>query len=184
MPVPDFSPGEVLTAAAMDQVGLWLVKTQTITSAASTQDITGCFNSDFANYRVVIEGFTASSITGTQIQMLVGSTPTTANYYWSAIEITTAGSVTGTGGNNVSSASTQIIGFTTPAGASIEFYSPQKAIRTSFTSNGIDMRSLGAPFRYASGFQDSNTQFDGFRILTGGAPTITGGTVRVYGYRN
>ena len=49
MPVPDFSPGEVLTAAAMDQVGLWLIETKDVTTAG-TIDFTNKFSSSYANY--------------------------------------------------------------------------------------------------------------------------------------
>lgn len=186
MTFPTFAVNETLRAADMNAVGLWLVKTQTISVAASTQDITSCFSANYSNYRVVIENLTTSAIIGLQMQFLVGTTPTATGYYWSAAEIThTTPALTATGDANSTAGTVQIIGFTTPSGASIEIYSPQKAIRTSYTSNGVDMRTTGgSPFRYATGFQDSNTQFDGFRLLTGGATTITGGIVRVYGYRN
>jgi hypothetical protein len=185
MPVPDFSPGEVLTAAAMDSIGLWLVKTQTISSAATTQDFTACFSSTYSNYRIEFDGFTASAPIAVLIQFLVASTPTTANYYGSGIDVLVGTNViTGASNNNTASGLTQIVGNTNPAGGSLEVYGPNKATRTSYTSAGVDVRAAGAPLRMAAGFQDSNTQFDGFRLLTGSATTITGGTVRVYGYRN
>jgi hypothetical protein len=49
---PDFSTGQVLTAAMMDQIGLWKVSGGTFT-AATTFDVTG-FISDYHRYRVVI----------------------------------------------------------------------------------------------------------------------------------
>lgn len=184
MTYPVFSTGDALPASDMNAIGLWLVKTQTISSAATTQDITSCFSSTYSNYRVVFDGITASAPIGLLLQFLVSTTPTTANYYGSGLEISLAGTVTGTFSNNQSSCGTQIVGNTTPSGGIIEVFAPQKATRTSFTSAGIDVRTTGSPYRSSAGFQDSNTQFDGFRILTGGATTITGGTIRVYGYRN
>jgi hypothetical protein len=38
---PDFSSGAVLTAAQMNSVGLWLVKTQTVGTAVSSVAVTG-----------------------------------------------------------------------------------------------------------------------------------------------
>ena len=52
MPVPDFSPGEVLTAAAMDSIGMWKVADGTFTDAASF-DVTG-FTSTYTNFRLVL----------------------------------------------------------------------------------------------------------------------------------
>ena len=52
MPVPDFSPGEVLTAAAMDSIGLWRVSTGSFSNVGSF-DITG-FTSTYKNFRVIM----------------------------------------------------------------------------------------------------------------------------------
>jgi hypothetical protein len=38
---PDFSSGAVLTAAQMNSVGLWLVKTQTVGTTVSSVAVTG-----------------------------------------------------------------------------------------------------------------------------------------------
>jgi hypothetical protein len=181
---PVFTTGQLLTTAQMNAVGLWLVKTQTISVAATTQDVTSCFTSDYSNYRIVFDGFTASAPIGVTLQFLVGSTPTAVNYYGSGLDISLTGVVTGVATNNGSSGVTQIVGNTTPAGGVLEVFAPAKATRTSWMSGGIDARTNGNPYRSAAGFQDSNTQFSGFRILTGGATTITGGTIRVYGYRD
>jgi hypothetical protein len=53
MPVPDFSPGEVLTAAAMDSIGLWKVTSATVT-AQPTLTVDNCFSANYANYRVIV----------------------------------------------------------------------------------------------------------------------------------
>ena len=54
MPVPDFSPGEVLTAAAMDSIGLWLIETKDVTTAG-TIDFTSVFSSNYSGYRLNFE---------------------------------------------------------------------------------------------------------------------------------
>lgn len=184
MTYPVFASGDVLNASDMNAVGLWLVKTFTVTTTATTQDITSCFSSTYSNYRIEVDALTASAPIGLALQFLVGTTPTAANYYSSGLDVSLTGVVTGTGLSNDAVGINNLIGNTTPSGGFIELYGPQKAIRTSFHSGGIDARTTGNPFRMSGGFQDSNTQFDGIRILTNSATTITGGTFRVYGYRN
>jgi hypothetical protein len=183
MPVPDFSPGEVLTAAAMDSIGLWLVKTQTLNTGATTVDVTSCFTADYSNYRLVFDGLTTSSRVIVNIKGLVGSTPTSTGYYMSGFEVSLAGALTGRGQTNATSGETGVVGGTVPAGGYIDIYGPQKATRTSWVSHGIDVFTSGAPYRAGNGFQDSNTQFTGIQLF-GGASNFTGGTIRVYGYRN
>lgn len=60
MPVPDFAPGEVLTASAMDQIGLWKIKQVTFTSAAdSGVNFQSIFTSSFNSYKIVCHTLTA-----------------------------------------------------------------------------------------------------------------------------
>jgi hypothetical protein len=54
MPVPDFSPGEVLTAAAMDSIGLWLIETKTVTTAG-VLDFTSVFTANYSGYRLIFD---------------------------------------------------------------------------------------------------------------------------------
>ena len=46
---PTFSSGSVLTAAQMNAVGLWLVKTQTVGTAVSSVSVTDVFSSNYDN---------------------------------------------------------------------------------------------------------------------------------------
>ena len=79
MPVPDFSPGEVLTAAAMDSIGLWKVASGTLSGTAT--NFVGCFTSDYTNYRIVVDGITFNTTGDVYIQFLNNTTPNaTANY--------------------------------------------------------------------------------------------------------
>ena len=184
MPVPDFSPGEVLTASAMDSIGLWLVKTHTITGSASTVDVTSCFSSDYSNYRIVFDSLVTSGAVNLSLRFLVGSSSTDTGYYTSYFDVSLGGTVAGGGQTDGTSALASIIGNTVSAGGVIEVYGPNKANRTSFTTQGIDTRTNGSPMRQTTGFQNSNTQFNGFRLLTLSAVTFTSGVIRVYGYRD
>jgi len=49
MTYPSFTSGDILTAADMNAVGLWLVKTQTVGTAVSSVQVTGAFSSTYDN---------------------------------------------------------------------------------------------------------------------------------------
>lgn len=84
MPIPDFSPGEVLTSTVMDSVALWKVAGSSF-SATSAFDVTG-ISSDFQRYRLVLNTRRVDTVgmgtfTG---QVYNGSTPISTGYYGGA----------------------------------------------------------------------------------------------------
>jgi len=56
MSFPSFASGEVLTAADMNAVGLWLVKTQTVGTGVPSVVVTDAFSANYDNYLVTISG--------------------------------------------------------------------------------------------------------------------------------
>ena len=176
MPVPDFSPGEVLTAAAMDSIGLWLISTTTVGTGVASVPVSNCFSANYNNYRIVING---------------GVTSTGANMTLQLTSIT--GSVYNTAGTFVSFGSTVVTGFGPAAATSfiygpgdtnihsavIDVINPFAAVRKTMVSNGI---SSGAQYSF-SNYVNSTTSATGFTIAPS-TGTLTGGTIRVYGYRN
>ena len=82
MPVPDFSPGEVLTAAAMDSIGLWRVGGGTF-SAVSAVDITG-FNSSYEYYRLELKTKQTSGASTLNMQLYNDGTQRATDYYGSS----------------------------------------------------------------------------------------------------
>jgi hypothetical protein len=179
MPVPDFSPGEVLTAAAMDSIGLWLVKSQTVGAGVSQIDVTGAFSADYENYKITYTGGNAS--TNMNIRFRMGAT--TTNYYSSLIYNTFASSAPlGVAQNNTQpqwewgGASN-----TTSNMVDITLLTPFATERTRMISNWSPDDASG----YSSNVLLDTTSYTGFSLLPGvGGATFTGGTVRVYGYRN
>jgi hypothetical protein len=183
MSYPSFNVGEVLTAADMNAVGLWEIGEYAL-SGTSTQ-IDNIFTSNYVNYRFVFDKLTISTVDFLTARLVDGTTPNTNNsYYFAGLQVTTGAVVSGLGGGPLSYWSTQVVGFTTPAGGIIDLFNPAVASATSFTSQGIDTRTNGAPFRSGSGFHTDSTAFEGiwFGSLNGGY--TLGGSVRVYGYRN
>lgn len=184
MTYPSFSVGETLTSAAMNAVGLWLVKTQTL-SGTSTQ-VENCFTSDFDSYRVVFSNLTSSTVDNLTIRLVAGTTPNqTANYNSSRIDVTLGGVVEGAASSGATYWVPHIVPNTVASGGSLDIFNPKLSAATSFSANGIDTRvTVGAPYRAGGGFFNGTNSFDGLWLSTLNGGYTMGGTVRVYGYRN
>jgi len=182
MPVPDFSPGEVLTADAMDSIGLWLVKTDTITSGSS-KEITGAFSTNYRDYLIVLDNVVLSA--GAAVILQMGTTGGIV-YYWGGATVNYAtGAFVGENGNGTSSWSTGCVADTSgTSSASITVSRPFLTTRTTFNSQGVDSRVGGAGCRQYSGFLNNTTSYTSFTLGTGGATTFTSCNVAVYGYRD
>jgi len=179
---PDFSVGQVLTAAQMNAVGLWLIKTDTITSVAS-KEITGIFSADFRNYLIVLDNVKLSAAGIVQMQM--GTTAT--GYYFGGTTVNYAtGAVTGEKGANSSTWFASAVADTKSAAVSITVFSPNEATQTSYECRGTDARTNGAGLRAYSGFLDNTTAYTSVTFTnTGSGPaTFTSCNVSVYGMRN
>jgi hypothetical protein len=178
MPVPDFSPGEVLTAAAMDSIGLWLVKSQTVGTTVASVTVTDAFSADYDAYRIIYSNGVASA-TDTNIGLnFVGSTVS----YDEALIFNTfaSGTVTGLQRQNQTSwvwagnANQQQNLF------NMDLFGPFTTRYTYYKSNAFGALLANG---FSSGVHKVSTSFSSF-TLTPGSGTITGGTIRVYGYRN
>jgi hypothetical protein len=177
MPVPDFSPGEVLTAAAMDSIGLWLVKTQTVGSGVASVTVTGAFSADYDNYRITYTGGTASA--SANLQVTLGGSTTA--YYNTLVYGTFATSLVNANVNDNNAAQWSFVGSGTTdfARLAMELQNPFLTTRTFMSSTYSDAGNSGA----VNGYLGNNTSHTAFTI-TPASGTLTGGTIRVYGYRN
>jgi hypothetical protein len=180
MPVPDFSPGEVLTAAAMDSISGWLVKTQTVGSGVSSVTVTGAFSADYQNYKILYTGGTNSTDTG--MNLALGASAT--GYYSGTVLIAYAsGSLSQLNSNNATvwqNAGAALIG---GAFLDVDLYRPFDALNTALVINSRpDLRTGGAA-SIGGGYHNVASSFTAFTV-TPGSGTLTGGTIRVYGYRN
>jgi hypothetical protein len=183
MPVPDFSPGEVLTAAAMDSIGLWKVAEFSATSG--TQLVcNNAFNNDFLNYRVLINLRTSGAAGNVTFQL--GSS--NSLYRYGVLEIRTVGSGTNQYGSGITSTSSAIIGPRFDAGnqssASMDIFAPNIAQQTTWSLNS--MTTIGdnatGPF-VGGGWHVSSVAYPNITFfLSAGA--IVQMNVRVYGYRS
>jgi hypothetical protein len=185
MPVPDFSPGEVLTAAAMDSIGLWKVAEGAL--SGSTTDFVGCFTSDFDNYRIVINSIAFNIAGDLYFRFLNGTTPlTTATYRYSYLGINAAG----TGLNNFNNGFAYgYTGVSNDGGANgleiglwtFDLMNVTAAQRSIGNSHAV---TYSGAFGTRVGLAMNNTTaaHDGIQLTTASAATVTGNVV-IYGYR-
>ena len=179
MAVKTFTTGEVLTAADtntyLNNGGLVYIKSQTIGTAVASQAVTNAFSANFDNYKIVVQGGSASTSAG-YLTLQLGST--VANYRFDYIFGNLAGTLGSVG--SVGSANFPYVGFKSGSlMASIEVVGAYTASMTMiFCPAGQTGNNMG-PF---TGVQIDATSFTGFTIgaSTG---TMTGGTITVYGYR-
>jgi len=170
--------GSAVTSSLDYQVanqGLTLVKSQTIGSGVSSVTVTDAFSSAFTNYRIV---FDIDSGTPSGVLFLLGSA--TTGYYYFELQITTGGTIGGTGGSNAASAKIGTLR-SEGGGGIIEVLQPNKALRTSFACIGTDKSN--DPFRDTRGFMADTTAYTSFTIQPS-VGTMTGGKIRVYGYND
>jgi hypothetical protein len=155
--------------------GLVLVKTQTIGSAVASVAVTDAFSATYDNYKIVVSGGVAS--TAVAFEMILGAN--TANYYYSLLYATYNNTPLASSGSNVAKWSDIGNADTTGLSFIMEINNPFLAKNTSM-SCPISRTNLAG---MSNGLHVSATSFTGF-TLNPNAGTITGGTIRVYGYAN
>jgi len=159
--------------------GLDLVKTQTIGTGVSSVTVSDAFSSTYDNYKITINGGSASA-TG-YLQLQLGAT-TTAYYgsHFSGVFDTNA--FVAFGMNNAASflyAGRAYSGQTIALHCDV--FSPNLAKWTTMNALQVNNNSGGFGMAYCN--QESTTQFTAFTI-TPSTGTLTGGTIRIYGYKN
>jgi hypothetical protein len=157
--------------------GMTLVKTQTIGSGVSSVNVTSAFSSTYDNYKIVIVGGVSS--TNQFINLKLGATTTA--YYWAYSEYNFAASAGGAAGSNVANFERVGYGTTATNFFSCDVFAPNLAKNTNISFNWI-ANVTGGGAGQGGGLLNNTTQYTDFTI--GVAGTLTGGTIRVYGYQN
>jgi hypothetical protein len=157
--------------------GLVLTKVQTIGSAVSSVVVNSAFTAEFDNYKILLSGGVASANSLSLSFQLNGIT---SSYYGNILYSNYTGSGINTiGTNNGSSLAYCGVANTLTLGAQIDVNDPFQAKQKMISATFHDSNNAGR----ISGLCASNVSASGF-TLTLGSGTMTGGTIRVYGYRN
>jgi hypothetical protein len=177
MTYPSFVQGEKFRSTDANAIGLWLIKTQTIGTAVSSVTVTSAFNSSFDNYRIIVNGGSTSSTNN--LALTLGATAT--GYYDAGIYIAIGtGSVLGYTNSNAASFISVAYGSANNIHGAIELHDPFNAKNTTMEARAITALTTGT-CNSASGYLANTTSYTDF-TLTCSLGTMTGGTIRVYGY--
>jgi hypothetical protein len=166
--------------AAPSSGGMTLISTTTIGTTVSSVTVSGAFSATYDNYLVTLQINSASASTSNAIQL--GST--TTGYYGNAIYMDpTSNTVNGIGYNNSSSAFSGYHNATNGGTSIIHILQPNLAKRTAILISGTSFNTSGSTTMKSEIIENSNTQHTAFTFVLASG-TITGGTIRVYGYQN
>jgi len=182
--------GQVLTADSAESTGLkWatpavsasgltLVTAQTIGTTVSSVTVSSAFSATYDNYLITVNGGVAS--TDNNLKITLGAT-TTAYYTAGFYMFYNSTTVTGFKDENTNGI-TMGIGSSTNLAGQIILQNPNLAKTTQhnvvYAGNGTTSN-----MSMAAGFLNNTTQYTAFTI-TATTGTLTGGTIRVYGYQN
>lgn len=170
-----YSSGDVLSASDLNaSSGLVLVKTQTVGSGVSSVTVTGAFSSTFENYRVTVSGLT--SYTGGAAWKITFAGAASTSYYWNTGYILIG---TASGFSFVNGYASSFAEF----GAVWSTSGDLIGVGNTSSYIGISSVSTGDYARVCFG-QVNYTSIPSSFTLTPNVGTVTGGTIRVYGYNN
>ena len=163
---------------AVGNSGLTLIKTETIGSAVASVTVTGAFSSTYENYLITLNGGVAS--TSNVLFFTLGSTVT--GYYQNIVYMNyNSNTVNGQGQSNGANWA-GFYGSVNNLNGKAELYGPNLAKNT--TMNGAGARAVaGGESSSGQGYLADTTQYTSF-TFTPNVGTLTGGTIRVYGYAN
>lgn len=185
MPLTTYTSGQVLTASSLNAnfsfaatSGLTLIKSQTIGTTVSSVTVTDAFSSTYDQYEIMVSGGASSATCNLQLTLGVAA----ANYYaakWGNDYV--ASNFFDNSQNNTAFINCGI-GTTLGLDTSIQIKEPFAARRTvmtfKFTSPVTSQETQAG-----GAFVNDTTSYTAF-TLTASTGTLTGGTIRVYGYQN
>lgn len=177
MTYPVFATGDVLPASDMNAIGLWLVKSQAVGSGVSSVTVTGAFSSSFDNYKIVWTGGALS--TTALVQVYMGAS-TASQYYGGRVSVNTSATAAFAADNNAGAWSFAGVGNVDWTVVSFELYNPNRADETGIHAQYFERTNALGIY---TGYLANSTQYTSFSLAPN-TGTMTGGTIRVYGYRN
>ena len=167
---------QVSGGTAVGNSGLVFVKSQTIGSAVSSVTVSDAFSATYDNYLIQVSGGAVSTQNELRLQM----SGTTSGYYYQLILGTWSATIAGEGSKIATEWLYTGMGATNGLVMNCQVYLPYLATRTRIVAPYF---GFVGDVGHVHGQLDNATQYTGFVIKTS-TGTMTGGTIRVYGYRN
>jgi hypothetical protein len=172
------------TALGTKKAGMVLVKTTTIGTTVSSVNVDDVFSANYDNYVIQFNSSSASAA-GENINLRLrvsGADNSSNNYYWSLAYVPFSGTATVTGSNGSGLTSSFVVSYvvSTNGGAStINLYNPFSTAPTRFHSVGGGGSNDAILTR--GGITSVTTSYTGFTLIAGSG-TLTGGSIKVYGW--
>lgn len=182
--LPDLSNYSTTTQmnTAIDNAkGMVLLNSTTIGSAVTSVEVTNIFSSTYDNYKIIVNGGTSTVGQDIYIQLGTGSplTAATTAYY----SIRTGWRYANSAGNFVDSnnGSSMICGVadTYSINVNADLFNPFLS-KYSYLNANYPGPTISA---HITGYHATASSYTGFKLFPGSG-SWTGGTIRVYGYRN
>ena len=170
-----------VAAAATGASGLTLIAAQTLGTAVSSVTVSNCFSATYDSYQVFINNSSASTTDYISLRLGVSGTPSTASYDSGFVQTAYSGSaVSGAGSPNANRV--EYAGRCTAFFVELDckIIDPFTIKHTRFHSQYTN-GDVGA--MHHVGLHRQTTSYNDLVVLSNGA-TMTGGTIRVYGYQN
>lgn len=158
---------------------LVLISTTTIGSAVSSVTVSNAFSATYDNYLIIVSGGVAS--TSVNISLALGAS-TTGYYAFDIYGDYSLSTVTGFNASNAASINIGV-GTTSNLDAQCVVKGPYLSKTTGFVYDYSQHKTSGAPVGSGHAFLNDTTSYTAFTIGRSSG-TITGGTIRVYGYAN
>jgi len=159
--------------------GLTLVSATTIGTTVGSVTVSGAFSATYDAYKITVSGGVAS--TGEKIGLKLGASVT--GYYAGVTTVTYSTAAAALDADNNATSWTRVgRGATTGLNINVDVINPFLATRTTIFGQYVSFDTAAAA-GMNSGFHNVATSFTDF-TLTPAAGTLTGGTIRVYGYQN
>jgi len=168
-----YYPSAVTASAS----GLNLISTTTIGTTVSSVTISNAFSATYDNYRIIISGGAAS--TSNLLRLNYGADVT--NYYWATNANAWTQAAVYAGGANVAFA---VVGSgeTNGLNGTFDVIQPFTNVKTT-TVGAYSVMATGGAQTSSGSFHNSASSFSAFTI-TPSTGTLTGGTIKIYGYSN
>ena len=161
--------------------GLVLISSTTIGTTVPSVTVSSAFSATYQNYKIIMSGGVSSD--NTYIGMTLGATATGYYMGMARINYTTGdASVSGKGDNNQAQWTYVLGAFTGGGGGIVELQSPFDTTNTLMQCFSPKAQT-GSSAHSGGGFLNNSTSYTAF-TFTPASGTLTGGTIKVYGYTN
>jgi len=160
---------------AVGASGLTLISATTVGTTVASVTVSNAFSATYDNYKVVYTGGVAS----TAVDLAITLGATTTNYYFVFGYIPYGGAIAAISVNNGASWAYAGGANTALTFINCDIFRPFASDETLITSNGANANNGN----FGGGYLNNTTSYTAFTI-TPSSGTLTGGTIRVYGYQN